>query len=451
MGRKRVVIVGGGFGGLTCAQSLARVPVDVVLVDRTNHHLFQPLLYQVAMAGLSPADIASPIRSILSRQENVRVLLGEVTRVDLAHRRVLLEDGELAYDYLVLATGAETSYFGHDEWRAIAPGLKCIEDAIDIRQRVLLSFEVAERTEDEEARKKLLSFVVIGGGPTGVELAGALAELSRFVLARDFRSIRPESAKVILLEGGPRILASFPADLSRRATEQLAELGVQVRTNAMVTRMRPEGVDLDGEHLPASVVLWAAGIRATPITRTLGVGLDRSGRVAVLPDLAIEGHPEAFVIGDACLFLHQGGQPLPGVSPVAMQQARTVAKSIRRGLEGGSPVPFHYLDKGAMATIGRSRAIAQTGRIHLSGFLAWLAWLFVHIWYLIGFRNRFVVLFTWFWSYVTYRRGARLITDVRHELELPEGATVSSSNRADRAEAALAGERAPQASREERA
>jgi NADH:quinone reductase (non-electrogenic) len=448
--RQKVVIVGGGFGGLTCAQSLARAPVDVVLVDRTNHHLFQPLLYQVAMAGLSPADIASPIRSVLSRQENARVLLGEVTRVDLAGRRVVLQEGELAYDWLVLATGAETSYFGHHEWEGIAPGLKSLEDAVRIRQQVLLSFEIAERIDDEKERERLLSFVVIGGGPTGVELAGALAELSRFVLARDFRAIRPDSARILLLEGGSRILASFPEELSARATEQLEELGVHVRTGATVTRIERDGVWLGGEHLPASVVIWAAGVRATPITGTLGVDIDRAGRVPVLPDLTIKGHPDAFVIGDAALVLDARGQPLPGVSPVAMQEARTVARSIALGIDGKPRVSFHYFDKGSMATIGRSRAIAQMGRIRLSGFLAWLAWLTVHLWYLIGFRNRFVVMFTWFWSYVTYRRGARLITDRRHELELDGGATVSSRGRAQRAQAP-SGEPAPQAARQDRA
>ncbi len=448
--RQSVVIVGGGFGGLTCAQSLARTPVDVVLVDRTNHHLFQPLLYQVAMAGLSPADIASPIRSILSRQDNARVLLGKVTGVDLAGRRVVLGESELAYDWLVLATGVETSYFGHDEWAGIAPGLKSLEDAIHIRQRVLLSFEVAERILDPRERERLLSFVVIGGGPTGVELAGALAELSRFVLARDFRSIRPDSARILLLEGGPRILASFPEELSARATEQLEELGVRVRTGAKVTRIEQGGAWLGEEHLPASIVIWAAGVRATPITRTLGVDLDRAGRVPVLPDLTIKGHPEAFVIGDAALVLDARGHPLPGVSPVAMQEARAVARSIARSITGGSPVSFRYLDKGSMATIGRSRAIAQTGRIRLSGFLAWLAWLTVHIWYLIGFRNRFVVMFTWFWSYVTYRRGARLIMEGRHGLGPGQGATVSSTGRAQRAEATR-GEPAPQAASEDRA
>ena len=416
-----VVIVGGGFGGLTAAQSLARARVRVTVIDRTNHHLFQPLLYQVASAGLSPAEIAQPIRSILADQENVTVLLTEATRIDLDRRVVVLRDGELAYDYLVLATGAETSYFGHDEWEKLAPGLKSLDDALELRQRVLLAFETAERMRgDERERARLLSFVVIGGGATGVEMAGALAELRRHVLAKDFRSINPGSARVILLEAGPRIMASFPEDLSAKAVDQLEELGVEIRTGTKVTSIDEAGVHLGAEIIPCSVVLWGAGVRATSLTKTLGVPLDKSGRVLVERDCAIPGHGDAFAIGDASYLEDEKKRPLPGVSPVAMQEARHVARWITRTVRNGNAAgeiprdPFHYVDKGSMATIGRSRAIAQTGRMHLSGFIAWLAWLFVHIWFLVGFRNRIVVMLTWFWSYVTYKRGARLITGQAH-------------------------------------
>ena len=408
--RPHVVIVGGGFGGLTTAQALESAPVRVTLVDRTNHHTFQPLLYQVAMAGLSPADIAQPIRAILREQRNATVLMAEVTGVDPDERRVQLSDGTtIDWDFLVVACGATTSYFGHDDWERVAPGLKSIEDATDIRQRVLLSFELAEREPDEAKREALMGFVVIGGGPTGVELAGALAELSKFVVDRDFRNIDPSHARVLLLEGGPRILPSFPEDLSESAVAQLHELGVEVRTGARVTAIEPGCVRLGAEQLPCSVVLWAAGIRAGSLTSALHAPLDDTGRVMVERDLSVPGHPRVFVIGDAARFDGPDGKPLPGVSPVAMQQARTVAKSIRRALVGRDALEFSYFDKGSMATIGRSRAIAMVQRMHLSGFLAWMTWLFVHIWYLIGFRNRLVVMITWAWSYFTYRRGARLI------------------------------------------
>jgi NADH dehydrogenase len=415
-GSPHVVIVGGGFGGLTAAQALARAKVRITLLDRSNHHTFQPLLYQVAMAGLSPAEIAQPIRAIVSSQANVTVLMAEAARVDLARREIHTSDGAVVpWDYLVLACGAETSHFGHDAWRERAPGLKSIEDALDIRTRVLLAFELAEREEDEARREELLGFSVIGGGPTGVELAGALAELAKFVLDRDFRRIDPTQAKVRLLEAGPRILPTFPEDLAASAVRQLHELGVEVRTGARVTSIEPGAVHLGTERVPSSVVLWAAGVRAQPLAASLGVSLDKLGRVIVGRDLAIPGHPNAFAIGDAARFDGPDGQALPGVSPVAMQQARAVAKTIRaeatgkqRPSEGRQA--FSYFDKGSMATIGRSRAIAMTQRMRMSGFLAWLAWLFIHIFYLIGFKNRFVVLFTWLWSYVTYRRGARLVT-----------------------------------------
>jgi NADH dehydrogenase len=406
-----LAVIGGGFGGLTAVQALATAPLRITLIDRTNHHTFQPLLYQVAMAGLSPADIAQPIRSIVHRQDNVTVLMAEVASVDLQARTVHLDDGGvLAWDFVIVACGADTSYFDHPEWAAAAPGLKSIEDAVAIRQRVLLAFELAEREQDPTRRQQLLSFVVIGGGPTGVELAGALAELSKFVLDRDFRSIDSSAAKVRLLEAGPRILPSFPEDLAESALAQLRELGVDVRTGARVSSIEPGRVRLGSECLPCSVILWAAGVCANALTRTLGAVLDRSGRVLVNEDLSVPGHPRAFVVGDAALLRGKDGQPLAGVSPVAMQEARTVARTIRRAIAGKDAIAFHFVDKGSMATIGRSRAIAMLGRMHLSGWVAWLAWLFVHIWYLIGFRNRLVVMINWAWSYVTYRRGARLIT-----------------------------------------
>ena len=408
--RPHVVIIGGGFGGLTLAQALESAPVRVTLLDRTNHHTFQPLLYQVAMAGLSPAEIAQPIRSIIRSEHNATVLMAEVSRIDAGKRRLELTDGtQVDWDFLIVACGAQTSYFGHDDWERAAPGLKSIEDAIDIRQRVLVSFEVAERETDAARRAELLSFVVIGGGPTGVELAGALAELSKFVLDRDFRHIDPTEATVRLIEAGPRILPSFPEDLAESAVSQLQELGVEVLTGEKVTSIEAGLVRVGADAIPASVILWAAGVCANPLTGTLGVPLDRSGRVLVEPDLTVPGHPRIFVIGDAARLDGKDGQPLPGVSPVAMQQARTAVKSIRRALVGRDTVPFRYFDKGSMATIGRRRAIAMVDRMHMSGFLAWMAWLFIHIWYLIGFRNRLVVMITWAWSYVTYRRGARLI------------------------------------------
>jgi NADH dehydrogenase len=407
--RPHVLIIGGGFGGLTAAKSLAHAPVRVTLIDRTNHHTFQPLLYQVAMAGLSPADIAQPIRAIL-REKNTTVLMAEASRIDLAAKVVEFDDGaSMGWDYLIVGCGAEPSYFGHDDWRRAAPGLKSIEDAVEIRRRVLLAFELAERETTAERRAELLSFVVIGGGPTGVELAGALAELSRFTLERDFRSIDPSAAKVHLLEAGPRILASFPEDLAKSAVDQLHALGVVVEAGARVTLIEPGSVRLGDRRIPCAVVLWAAGVQANALTRTLGVPLDPGGRVFVEPDLSIPGHPEAFVIGDAARLDEAPGHTLPGLSPVAMQEARAVAESIQRTIAGKDRAPFKYFDKGSMATIGRSRAIAVVNRLHLSGFVAWMAWLVVHIFYLIGFKNRLVVMIVWGWSYLTYRRGARLI------------------------------------------
>jgi NADH:ubiquinone reductase (H+-translocating) len=415
--RPHVVIIGGGFGGLTAAKALRKVPVRVTLLDRTNHHTFQPLLYQVAMAGLSTTEIAQPIRAIVRGEENVTVLMADASRVDLPGCRVELKDGEVvSWDFLIVACGAETSYFGHDDWAKSAPGLKSLNDAIAIREQVLLAFERAEREPSEALRRRLLSFVVIGGGPTGVELAGALAELAHFVLDRDFRRIHPSEAKVYLLEAGPRLLPSFSPDLSDSALAQLQELGVEVRTGTAVTAIESGRVDVGGEReecIDCALVLWAAGVRAAALTKTLAVPLDKSGRVLVRPDLSVPGHPRAFVIGDAARLDGKDGQPLPGVSPVAMQQAQWAARAIDDLLRGKDTRPFEYFDKGSMATIGRSRAVAMLKAIHLSGFIAWMAWLVVHIFYLIGFKNRIVVMITWAWSYFTYRRGARIITRER--------------------------------------
>jgi NADH dehydrogenase len=425
-----VVIIGGGFGGLTAARALKRAQAHVTLIDRTNHHLFQPLLYQVAMAGLSPADIAAPIRAILRKQKNVTVLLAEATGIDFARRVVTLRDGKIAYDYLVLATGGRTSYFGHDEWEKFAPGLKDLDDAVEIRRRVLLAFEAAEKEPDPERQRELLTFVVVGGGPTGVELAGAISELARFVLARDFREINPRAATILLLEGGPHILPSFPPDLSESAVRQLAGLGVKVRVNARVTDVNEHGVHLGEELIKSATVIWGAGVQATSFTQHLGVPLDRTGRILIEPDLTLPGHREVFAIGDMVTFTHQTGKPLPGVSPVAMQMGACAARNIQHAIAGQPYDQFHYFDKGSMATIGRSAAIAEIGKLHLSGLLAWLAWLMVHIFFLIGFRNRLVVIFNWAWSYFTYERGARLITGRRLTL-LPSRSPNASSNKSE--------------------
>jgi NADH dehydrogenase len=421
-GRPHVVIVGGGFGGLTAARALASAPVRITLIDRSNHHTFQPLLYQVAMAGLSPAEIAQPIRAILQRQSNATVYMADVDRIDLEQCTVHLADGEsLPWSFLVVACGATTSYFGHAAWGRASPGLKTLQDAVRIRERILATFERAEREPSREKRERLLSFVVVGGGPTGVELAGALAELAKFVLDRDFRNIDPSSTRVLLVEAGPRLLPSFPPSLAESAASQLRELGVEIRTGARVTAMEPGRVVFEEGDVACSLALWAAGVSAEPLTRTLGVALDKTGRALVEKDLSLRAQPRAFVIGDAALVLDAKGNPLPGVSPVAMQQARAVARSIRRAIVGKDSVPFEYVDKGSMATIGRRRAVALIEPIELSGLLAWMAWLLVHIWYLIGFKNRLVVMFTWAWSYFTYRRGARLIAgdSWRHEGQSP--------------------------------
>ena len=405
----RVVIVGGGFGGLYAARALRRAPVEVTVVDRRNHHVFQPLLYQVAMAALSPGDIASPIRWILRRQKNADVILAEATGFDLAANRLILKDGVLDYDYLIVASGATHAYFGHDDWRRTAPGLKTLEDALEIRRRVLIAFERAEREMDPARRAAELTFLVIGGGPTGVEMAGALAEISRHSLARDFRHFDPGSARIVLIEGGPAILSAFPEDLQQAAMKDLQRLGVTVRTNSIVTNVSPGVVSIGSETIQAETVLWAAGVSASPLGAALGAPLDRAGRVKVLPDLTIPGAPNVFVIGDLANLAGDDGRPLPGVAQVAIQMGKHAVHNILRAIEHQPLRPFHYHDLGNMATIGRASAIADFGRFRLSGLLAWLAWLFVHILNLIGFRNRLVVLVQWAWAYFTYQRGIRLI------------------------------------------
>jgi len=426
----RVVIVGGGFGGLLAARILARYSVRVVLIDRTNHHTFQPLLYQVATAGVSPEEIAAPIRWILRGRRNTQVLLGEVRDFDLSRRVVKLPDMEIPYDYLIVAAGASHAYFGHDEWGPLAPGLKTIEDALEIRRRVLLTFELAERQAASGGEHVQLNFVVVGGGPTGVELAGTLAEIARRVLANEFRSIDPKRTRIVLLEGGPRILPAYPEDLSRSAEKQLGHLGVEVHTSAMVTGIEPAAVVMSKARLSAAVVLWAAGVAASPLGKKLGASTDRAGRVLVNPDLSIPGHPEVFVIGDLAALKDASGKMLPGVAPVAMQEGAATAHNIGRELQGQPRQNFHYVDKGSLATIGRAAAVAQFGKIHISGFSAWLSWLFIHIFFLIGFRNRLIVLIQWAWSYFTYERGARLITG---DTQLPSW-TELQSEQADSAE-----------------
>lgn len=408
--KPRVIIIGAGFGGLEAAKKLACKDVRLTVIDRTNYHLFQPLLYQVATAALSPADIAGPIRGILSKCKNVEVVLAEVESVDVETRKVKTKDRVFDYDYLIIATGARHSYFGHDEWEKLAPGLKSLEDAVELRRRILLAFEFAEKTTNEAERNAAMTFVVIGGGPTGVEMAGAIAEISRYTLARDFRHIDPSKARVILIEGTPRLLAAYPPDLSESARKQLVELGVDVRTGARVTGITESGVQLDGEFIPCRVKIWAAGNNASFVGKTLIAPVDRVGRVIVNDDLTIPKHPEVQVIGDLANFSHQTGEPLPGVSPVAMQQGRHAARNILRMIRGEKPTPFRYFDKGSMATIGRNKAVADLKFFHLSGLFAWLAWLFVHIIFLVGFRNRLLVLIQWAWAYLSFDKGARLIT-----------------------------------------
>ena len=417
--RPRVLIVGAGFAGLTAARRIARLPVQVTVVDRRNHHTFQPLLYQVATAGLSPGEIAAPIRSILSSHSNVEVLLEEVIDFNLGQKRVITKEQILEYDFLVIASGATHAYFGHDEWEPLAPGLKTIEDALEIRRRVLLAFELAERRKeeqptannnDEDASASPLRFVVVGGGPTGVELAGTLAEIARHALNGEFRYIDPRRSRILLIEGGPRVLPAYSEGLSRKAEQQLRHLGVEVRTSQMVTRVEPGAVWTGDQKISAAVILWAAGVAASPLGRKLGVAVDRAGRVLVRPDLSIPDYKDVFVIGDLAALQDENGKMLPGVAPVAIQQGDWVAKNIARDLDHQPRRDFHYFDKGSLATIGRAAAVAQFGKLELSGYFAWLAWLFIHILFLIGFRNRLLVMIQWAWSYLTYERGARLIT-----------------------------------------
>jgi len=417
--RPRVVIIGAGFGGLKAAEYLAKLPVEITVVDRKNHHTFQPLLYQVATAGISPAEIAAPIRDILRKHENVEVLLGEVLGFDLMQRRIMMHNFELTYDYLIVAAGAMHAYFGHDEWEPMAPGLKTVEDALEIRRRILLAYELAEREAALQGTQRPLNFIVVGAGPTGVELAGTLAEISRNSLAENFRNIDPGKTRVLLVEAGSSILNSYPEDLRLSAVRQLEHLGVEVRTNSAVSDVRSGQVRVGNEVIPAEVVLWAAGVSASPLGRELGAPVDRAGRVLVEPDLSITGHREVFVIGDLASMKDENGKPLPGVAPVAMQQGTCVGRQIAADLAGKPRQTFHYVDKGSLATIGRAAAIAQFGKVHISGLVAWLAWLFIHIFFLIGFRNRIIVMFQWAWSYLTYERAARLITGESRVIAVP--------------------------------
>jgi NADH:ubiquinone reductase (H+-translocating) len=432
----RVIVVGAGFAGLNAAKILAKSAARVTVIDRQNFHTFQPLLYQVATAGLSPGEIASPIRSVLRSNKNVEVLMAEVTGFDLEHRVVETPDFDLPYDYLVVAAGASHSYFGHDEWEPYAPGLKTIEDATEIRRRVLLAFELAERQVAAGEAAISLNFVVVGGGPTGVELAGTLAEISRHALAHEFRSIDPARTHILLIEGGPRVLPAYPEDLSRSAEEQLRRLGVEVRTSATVTQIEAGAVHIGATRLPATVILWAAGVAASSLGKKLHTPTDRAGRVQVQPDLSIPGHPEVFVVGDLATVKDESGKLLPGVAPVAIQQGQFVAKLIRKELESTRPEArpaFRYWDKGSLATIGRAAAVADFGKIHISGFIAWLAWLFVHIFFLIGFRNRILVIIQWAWSYFTYERGARLITGSTYLPGWPGSVPPTPPNTTDKA------------------
>ncbi len=404
-----VVIIGGGFGGLYCAKALKRAPVRITLIDRRNFHLFQPLLYQVATASLSPADIAAPIRGVLRNQSNTDVWMGEVSDIDVAGKTVVLENATVSYDYLVLATGATHAYFGHPEWAPSAPGLKTIDDATEIRRRFLLAFEEAEREADADARRRQLTFVIVGGGPTGVELAGAMAEIARKVMPEDFRAIDTASARIILMEGGPRVLPAYPASLSAKAQKQLAKLGVEVHTNAQVTRIEQNGVYVGDQRIAAGNVYWAAGVAASPLGAKLRAQLDRAGRVYVNADCSLPDHPEVFVIGDLA-HLEENGKLLPGVCQTAMQMGEYVARMIRNDVKNKPRTGFHYRDKGNLATIGRAAAVADIRGLRMSGLPAWLIWVFVHIMYLIGFKNRIVVMIQWAWAYIGYRRGIRLIT-----------------------------------------
>ncbi|HXH82321.1 MAG TPA: NAD(P)/FAD-dependent oxidoreductase [Candidatus Tectomicrobia bacterium] len=426
--RPRVYIVGGGFAGLAAARALAGAPVDVTVVDRRNHHVFQPLLYQVATAALSPADISAPIRSVLRGQANCQVVLAEVTRVDTAARRLFGAGGSVPYDYLVLCAGATHAYFGHDDWAAMAPGLKTLEDATELRRRILLAFESAEYEGSEEARRAALTFGIVGGGPTGVELAGAIKEIAGQTLPEDYRYIDTRTTRVIVFEAGPRLLAAFPPALGARAQRDLERMGVEVRLNSPVTGMTRQGVYLGHEFIPVRNVFWAAGVKASPLGRSLGVPLDRAGRVIVGPDLTIPGHPEVFVAGDmAAAISADTGKPVPGVAQAGLQMGRYAGETIAREVQGrgdpGNRPPFVYRDKGSLAVIGRARAVAHIGRFQSGGFLAWLVWAGVHIAFLVGFRNRLQVLLSWFWNWLLDARDARLITgDAQLDIQVPRPA-----------------------------
>lgn len=410
----RVVVIGAGFGGLAAVRALRRAPVAITLVDRRNHHLFQPLLYQVATGGLSPGEIAYPIRAVLRRQKNAQVLLAEATGINLGQRRIELADGSLDYDYLMVATGARHAYFGHSEWEPFAPGLKDVEDALEIRRRILLAFEYAEREPDPARRRALLTFAIVGAGPTGVELAGAIADIARRVMREDFRHIDPRDARIVLLEAGPRILAAFPPRLSAKAEIALRHLGVEVHTSTPVTTVGPAAIQAGSELILAHTTLWAAGVTASPLGRLLGdaagLPVDTAGRVPITPELHLAGHPEVFVLGDLTVLDDAHGQRLPGLAPVAMQQGRAAAANLVRQLHGQPLRPFHYVDKGNLATIGRARAVADIRGLQLSGLPAWLVWIFVHIFFLIGFRNRILVSLEWSWDYLSFQQAARLIT-----------------------------------------
>jgi NADH:ubiquinone reductase (H+-translocating) len=417
MKRPRIVIIGGGFGGLSAAKTLKSANADVLLIDRTNHHLFQPLLYQVATAALAPTDIAAPIRHILRKQKNTSVLLAEVRDIDVNQKIVHIDlpDREIPYDYLIVATGSHHAYFGHDEWEPLAPGLKAVEDATEIRRRFLLAFERAEKSFDEKEKAEYLTFVIVGAGPTGTELSGALPEIARKALYPDFRNIDTRKTRVILLEGGSRILPSFPEDLAEKARQSLVDLGVEVRTDSIVTRIEPNAVFVGDERIPTHTVFWAAGNAASSLGMKLGAPVDRVGRVLVNPDLSIPEHAEVFVVGDLAFLKREDGRQVPGVSPAAIQEGRAAAKNVRRIIGHLPTKPFRYFNKGDLAVIGRSRAIADFGKVGFSGRIAWLLWLFVHIMYLVGFRNRISVFIQWAYSYITYQRGARLITSVERK------------------------------------
>ena len=413
--RPQVVVVGGGFGGMEAVKKFKGEDVDVTLIDRSNHHLFQPLLYQVATGGLSTNNIARPLREIFRSQQNVEVVLSEVRRVDVEARKVITEDLVIPYDYLILATGARHSYFGHEEWERFAPGLKNLADAIEIRKRMLTAFEIAEKAVNQSERDAAMTFVIVGGGPTGVEMAGAISEIARHTMTRDFRSINSAKAKVMIIEGGPRILGGFTPDLSVSGKKQLEQIGVEVHEGLTVTNVTPEGVEVKGgQFLPARTVIWAAGNAASPLGKTLGAPVDKAGRVVVNEDLTIPGHPEVQVIGDLANFSHQTGKPLPGVSPPAMQEGRHAARNVLETLAGGKPMKFVYWDKGSLATIGRNKAVADLNfGLHFGGFLAWVMWAAIHIVYLVGYRSRIAVMREWVWNYITFYRGSRLITGVQ--------------------------------------